>query len=259
MNNLFKTDCSTCCFAVVEGDTQTGCKLYRTDKFRKMNMLEEIEKDGKKFFMVNGVCNACRSKVWLDKHVDYPLSDLYEEIRFSCDCVIVSYEEEKDVLVTNIVKSVKSCVNQEGVKPTSILVAVKSLSVELKPLYDTLNEICNQANVPFNLTRVMEPEADYYRTEYLAVTKCRSPYFFLLQSGDVITSKTLHAIDLALNVDMKKVCMIDGEGVGLVLMSKIYESLVPHVETTIQDKVRDMAEEQECQHMLFSWKDICSE
>lgn len=79
-NNLTKTSCKSCIFAVYEGKTQTGCDHGRIEKFGQ-DVIEAYDNDSE-FYVINRLCNYLRSTNWNDGHKDLDKLKLESAVSF---------------------------------------------------------------------------------------------------------------------------------------------------------------------------------
>lgn len=99
-NNLTKTSCKSCIFAIYENKTQTGCEHNRIEKFG--NDVIEAYDDHEEFFVINRLCNYIRSTNWNDGNKN--IEKVTEESAVSFDIFIevnnLSIEDQAKILQT---------------------------------------------------------------------------------------------------------------------------------------------------------------
>ena len=81
--NLIKTSCKNCAFAVYEEDTQIDCAFGRIEKF-KDSVTEAFDND-KEFFIIDRLCTYFRDKKW--GYNDNSMDKVEEESAISFDII----------------------------------------------------------------------------------------------------------------------------------------------------------------------------
>lgn len=124
MKNKIKTKCKGCIFAT--GDPQTGCKLERLHKFKRLG--KTVVEDGMN--IIQGICNTKREEKWKKKHNRY-LVDVYKEVFVKVDIVIICKDKTK-------IKRILHSINSQIEKPNDVFILCDKL--------DDMKEFCS-ANV----------------------------------------------------------------------------------------------------------------
>jgi hypothetical protein len=93
--NLVKTSCKDCAFAIYEENTQTGCAFDRIEKFSK-NIIEAYDNE-KEFYVIDRLCTYFRDKKWgyslEDKDKVKEESSISFDIIFDCNEIGDDYFE----------------------------------------------------------------------------------------------------------------------------------------------------------------------
>lgn len=217
--------CKNCVFAKYDGNTQVGCELGRTSKFKKLGALIEAKDNNKEFFIVNGrICNAYRDKDWVEHIVkNHSMSaikkKLKSEIDVTVDLVIMI---EKDYKVADLEHTLDSLKNIK--KPKQILVALNTDVIHpyevLKILREKENEI-----PPFKLIKIQEEGISREGACDILFKDVNSRFYSVFKAGATIPNDFFNAINTSINVIFDRFVILEPyeDGNGLTVLSDFHK------------------------------------
>lgn len=206
------TLCRGCKFAVLEGNTQTGCELGRTEKFREQGCLIGGYDDNCEFDVVNGrICNAYRPLHWN--------GDIHKEIEVKTTIVVVLCDEGVETICEDIkgleLEPIQVLfANVEGLKPFE-------LNYKLMKLLGSAVtwRIVDFVNQPDNLDKLLE----------LIYSQCKGTFFSVFTTLDRIHPKFTVDINKAINEDLDRFVLLEGD-VGLTFHTKFFRNVTKMVD-----------------------------
>lgn len=259
----FRTACNSCIFAISEpspsldgAPRQVGCELGRTDKF---SMKERLFTGPDGFFIVDGICNTCRGEKWKGKHEGVDLvSVVLKEIELTVDMVLYSVDDVCDRLAWKVGRAVGACVKQKKIKPSSIIVVVKNNEAPFQEIYSIIQDLTQEHDIPFQLVRVMEDDADVGRCVEMGIEKCKHQYTAVFDVEHTIPNNVIVRLDELVNHDMKRVLMVNPiiSYNGLIITTQVFEMLGKNYNFPIFQKVQEVAEEQLKESLIINWESL---
>lgn len=283
------TACKKCYFAEYEGDTQTGCKLGRIEKYREWDpncIVEAFDIENHKhdnFYVVNGkFCNAMRKRdsKWAVEHQDDAVEKVREEIKLKM-AVIVYVGEGADIEAVQ--KTAESLKNQT-LKPNRVLFINNQDSIHPGVLNASIWKVLgNSVTWRINGTdeRIEKRRVSKERAIDIAVTAlpcaaadgriaADSPtYIAVFNPGHVVPATFIDRIDMELNDKLNPFRFLSPLEDGNGLVSQIwlwrhfggYDAWVnPENNETITDiveKAVEMSKANEASNLVRSVKEIC--
>ena len=257
----FRTACNSCIFAISEPSPsnggalrQVGCELGRAEKFSNKDRLF-TGPDG--FFIVDGICTTCRGKKWKEKNKGTNLiTSVLKEVELTVDMVLYSVDDVCDRLAWKVGQAVNACVKQERIKPCKIVVVVKNERAPFAEIYETMKDLTEQYEIPFQLVRVMEDDADVGRCIEMGIDKCNHQYTAVFDVEHKIPTNLIVRLNELINEDMRRILMVDpivGYN-GLILTTQLFGMLGKNYNFPIFDKVHEVAEEQCKENLIITWE-----
>jgi hypothetical protein len=244
------TLCCDCVFATWDGQTQIGCKLDRLEKLREngAEIIEAYDENEKEFYVIEGrICNTCRNMDWGKKHPKRKWRKIVEdEIRIRCDIVIyVSKEKE----IPEVTKTIDSALQQQPM-PVSIILA---LEYGLDPI-PFVEILMNKVKFSWYVEEMKNNENPIDA----AIRNCKGTYHLLFHAGYIIPEDYLLKINKSINNDMKRFIAIqaDENDNGSFMQNALYKALAGNKHADIFEKVRQLANDQNNNHMIKTQDEI---
>jgi len=249
----FKTSCKTCIFA--EGlYKQTGCQLGRLEKFLEQGRAN-IDQESPDYYVINTICNTCRGEEWKNNNIGTNLvATVQREIQIGVDIVLYDVNSI-DKINWKLEQTINACVKQRQIKPKKIIVVVKSDTANYRELYDILQELTEPYDVPFQLVRVIEPEADVGRCVEMGIDKCSSQFVAVFDLEYKIPSNLLTRLNTTVNYDLQQVIMVEPtfQYSGLIITRKVFKMLGKNYNFPIFEKIKEVAQDQDNEQLIFTW------
>lgn len=259
----FTTSCRSCVFAEVNTTfphtTQTGCQLGRLQKFLQQDRAC-MDSGAPGFYMINTICNACRGEEWKEANSGSNLiATVQREVQISMDIVLYDVNSTEKIS-WQLEQTLNACVKQRQIKPKKIIVVIKSDVINYKDIYNILQDITEPHDVPFQLVRVIEEDADIGRCVEMGIDKCSSQFVAVFDLGHNIPSNFIVKFNTIINDQLHRIIMVEPtyEYGGLVLSRKIFKMLGKNYNFPIFEKVAEVAKEQENTHLVFTWDTLWS-
>jgi hypothetical protein len=262
----FTTQCQDCIFRVDElyshdsttGQTnygQSSCKLGRLYKFEKQG-LATFNKD-KQSYTIQTVCNAYRDQEWANQYSE-PEKTVLQQIQIQCDFVIICHYP--DNLKTALVNSAKECLRQY-IQPKHLIFIIQyTKNQDMKAAYDALAEILSD-KIDFCVIRIFETASDLeqYQDDFSvyvdrAFDRIQSTYYAVFMYGKPIPSDYLVKINDLINVDMRRIIMVDNHDYhGLLMQKLIHQRFRGNIGLPLRQKIHQAAKLQENENMITTY------
>lgn len=256
----FKTACKTCIFSEValgdsiyDGEHQTGCLVGRLDKFKEQERANKSEDD---FYIIDGVCNTCRGEAWLNQNLHGDaVSTVLREVQLTVDIVLYSVDEAYDELPRKLEQAISACVKQNKIPAKRIVVVVKSDNLNFTELYNLVQDMTSPYDLPFQLVRIVEDEADMGRSIEMGVDKCKSQYTAIFNVNDKIPTNFIERLNDLVNNDLQRVLLIEPitNYHGTIFTTVAFDMLGKNFYMPIFDKIKETAAEQEKDNLILTW------
>lgn len=160
-----RTQCSSCVFAVSENRVQLGCKFDRLDKFPSKELQQY--KDGSMFYIVEGLCNACRSTSEIDVDIDIAKQIVEEEIKPTIDVVVIASD----------IEHTESAIKQfEDMPCGRIIIAARDMSTDFG--YLTSSKVCASYYIHHqddHENKFLDNSAEFCKSRYLMFVDSHEP------------------------------------------------------------------------------------
>lgn len=218
-----QTSCKGCAFAIYDGDTQTGCKFGRTEKFLERGELFEAYDEEKEFFVVQRLCNLARPTD--NNSEDSDLIEARDSIKPSVFISVMldgGTKEDFDNLLSTI-KSADYPADKLYIALSQPFESTKEQrKLGTKLLFDIKN-LGIRSQVIFNIASKMR--------EYDVFKKCEKKFsyysFFSIKSQ--LSSEMLPYIDKVLNEDMDKVVFFRLNDVAFISSYAFLMNYIDHI------------------------------
>lgn len=263
MLNKFESHCRSCVFATYIDDwsgphgMQEGCKLFRIEKFKQKNRTR-LSDDGATY-IIDGICNTNRGEEWAKSHEGLDLVEkVKEEIHISIDIVILSLKDGIYGLEKRLEKLVDSCVKQNVVKPSRIIVVVQNKDLQFKPLYNDLNALTEPYDIQFQLMQIADQETDISQCVNMAVTKCQSQYTAIFDTSSIINKNFINNFNRLINSDLKRIVLVEPvhSYSGMIIQTKLFRLMGKNHDAPIFTKIQEVCEGKNTD-LIITWKDLC--
>lgn len=226
------TVCKLCCFAVYEGNTQTGCKLGRTEIFRKQGHLVEAYDNDKEFDIINGrKCIAFRSEEWAKdkKNIEELVK---KEIELKLSVVIILEDETID----SVEKTISALRNQQ-VKPLEVVFIDKQKKLPMSDLNSHLYDIIGN---DFTWRISVSLNKGIFKTEAidLAIPNLKGSYYSIFDGGQIPPPNFISDINKSINEKLEKFCVIEPSEKygGLTVQLGFHKMINGNKGITVEDK-----------------------
>jgi|TARA_A100001518_G_C1219078_1_gene62599 hypothetical protein len=205
-----QTSCKGCAFAIYEGNTQTGCKFGRTEKFLERGELFEAYDEEKEFFVVKRLCNLARPTEHSTE--DSEVAKARDSIKPSI-FISVELDDATEGDFNNFFNTMKN-IDYPNDKLSIVLSQPFEATKEQRKLGTKL--LCDiknlgiKAQVVFNIASSMR--------EYDVFKKCEKnfSYYSFLSIKSTLHEGMLPYIDKVLNEDMDKVVFFRLNEIGFI-------------------------------------------
>jgi hypothetical protein len=253
----FKTACRSCIFIEqTSGLTQTGCQVGRLEIFQKHN---RAHMDTDSTYVIDGICNTCRGEEWYRKNLGVNhVSTVLKEIEVRVDVVLYSINDVCDNLSWKIGQAVGACVKQEKIHPIKIVIVVKNERAQFKDIYDTIQMLCEPYNIPFQLVRVMEEDADVGRCIEMGMDKCTNQYTATFDVEDKIPLNFINRLNKLVNENLRRILLVEpitGYS-GMIFVTGLSPMLGKNYNFPLFEKIKEVATEQKKEHLIITWESL---
>lgn len=195
------TACRGCCFAVVEGRTQSGCRLGRVDAFLGQDpasVVEAYDADGNEFFVINRVCNAKRDADWAAAHGPGDVAAVRREVRLRASAVVLACDRP------GLRQTVAALVAQR-VPPTDFFFVVPPGGpVSDREVHSDMWEALGNAWT-WRIVRGVDPGATEAELADAGVNASSGNWYAYFRAGEPVPPEAFAELDRALNERMERV------------------------------------------------------
>lgn len=234
-NNLYVTPCKDCCFAVYEGDTQTGCRFDRVEKFRGKGVgVREVYDRDKEFFVIETACLLHRSRKspWaMANPGGVRMSVARGEVEVEADAVVVMGEGHS---VAQARATLDSLLWQKVVQPNKVTVVVNRGGVKAS---DLVYLMPSHWEVKFLLERLADgSRPGTGRCVDHAVAGSTAQFYAVFSPGFSVPDDFFACLDRAVNDDLERFVMLEpnAAGEGLVVQTRTHRYYGGNTEAVIQ-------------------------
>lgn len=250
----FFTSCKDCYFAVWDDKQQIGCQVNRIQKYVDREIADK--KDGNNFYTIQTFCNAHRTIEWAAKY-DNPLEMIAEQTTTTIDFIVVSIDQELDT-VQKILSSFKNCCEQK-LKPNSIVVLVRNASITYRDLDKELSIMANLYDVPYKLTRILDPELSELSCYDLGVKQCKAVYFCMCIVGQEPLPKDLsYKLDYLINKEVVPISLLiyGDDQHGMICQRLLHKIYGGNINMPLQEKIKEASVYQNNEKMVKLWTNL---
>lgn len=254
----FTTSCGSCIFAEWEDGKQSGCEVGRLEKFSLAHRARPSEDFT--HYEIQGICNTCRGEEWKLANQGLPLVPTVErEVQVGVDILLYSVDEEPDTVIQRVERAISSCAKQIKIKPKTVVVVVRNKEIKFRELYANIGDILAEYDIPFQLVQVMEEDANIDRCVEMGFEKCKSQFTAVFDLGMLIPSNLIYNLNDLINYELSRIVMIQPivDYSGMVLATNLFKLLGKNYNFPIYEKVQEVADEQDNQHLITTWDEIC--
>lgn len=259
-NYEFNTICRDCIFATWYDDVQEDCELNRIEKFHEHNEVSLENEGDKQYYKINTICNACRNKEWFEREkengIEDPKKNLWDQLSNQYDIVLTAYVSPYDSKVINVDKilsTIESAKNQ-SLQPKSIIVVCNDIYVSYVKLFNKIKDKLSDTDIKYELVRVLD-ESDFRACIDKGVTKCKGLYYSVFLPGYDIPTDFIEKLNNLANKEMVQFSMVEPieTSNGLTIQRQLHTLLHGNKAMKIEDKIRELAQEQNVKHMIRKW------
>lgn len=206
-----KTSCKNCTFAIWDDKTQIGCEFNRLDKFKELDLVEELQEESYRYYLINRVCNACTK----GKH---SVEEVREYIRPSVDYILVhsSSDAQLDKRIDEI--------RELNYKP-EVLYIVIGPDQNAKEIYIKYCDVGTKLLVTSCLH-----ELDDESMACIGMSKSKSRYCTTFSSNKEIPKNLIEVIDNIINDELEQfICIRSNDFHGATIagnINKVYKNSV---------------------------------
>ena len=242
-----KSSCQNCVFAFtkghgpVDGETQTGCRLGRIEKFRERGTSVELKYDkwGSGFFIINRFCSANRNREWAaGLSEEQQERKVREEVALAAHVYVPVWSPTMDEIKTTL-----DSLTHQKPKPAAVEILVKGdkrpgkLILWLQHAYPDLN---------WKVTVLTDEEATPDAAIDSAVPRCESMFYAVFNSGVAAPADFLQELDRLVNDELYAFALIPGdtEGNGRVVLKDMHLQLGGNEVCDMVEASPQMTEEQ---------------
>ena len=250
----YVVSCSGCIFA--EGVPQDGCELGRLEKFQAQERAIFVEDT--QHYTIKGICNTARGQKWaIANQGRNKIATVEREIQLSIDFVLYSIDEPTHNLIKRVERSINSCVKQKQIRPRSIVIVVKSQLKSYRDLYNTVQEMVEPYDMPFQLVRVLDKDANEQTCLEMGFEKCKSQYTAVFDLNHNIPNNLIVRLNKVLNYDMSRFIMVKPtiNTSGMIISTRLAQYL-KHAITDVPLVVQQIAKDEESEHLIITWEDL---
>lgn len=246
--------CSGCIFA--EGIPQHGCEIGRLDKFLAKGRAKFDEDT--QHYIIKGVCNTVRGEKWRLSNQGLNLvSTVEREVQLRVDFLLYSLDEDVDSLIKRVEQSVNACAKQQKIQPKSIIVVVKNTNINYRELYKAVNETLEPYDIPFQLVRVLDKNADEQTCLEMGFAKCKSQYTAVFNLNHKIPNNLILRLNELINYELERFVLIKPiiNSSGMIVTTKLAQYLKNAI-TDIYTVVDMIAKDEGNEELILSWEDL---
>jgi len=249
------TSCRFCEFKVQNPDgVQTGCELFLLDRYNApMELKSYDDEHGKgEAYEIGTFCLYRRPPGWKKAKEQYlvdgkTFEDIArEEMKIAVTLVVHLKSGDNFERVVDFVKHV----NEMTVKPTKMIFMNFA---HISPLtFLRLNDLTKiEWSMEFMLDNSKEDDTLRKNGFDLASKKVKSSYFVTLSASDRLSLDYIEVIEKAIIDDLQKfVAILDDQQKPNFYQTIVYRSVRGNEQADANDKIKWMAEDQECLHLI---------
>lgn len=237
------TFCNQCCFYNNENKT---CANNLFDIFLSRNANIEWLEDGP---TIDRICQYKRSIDWnLDKSIVDKIKLCQEQVCLSGTIIILA--NDKDRLLNTIIK-----LNQNNkINAFKFIIIYKNIKQN-----DLLNICGNNISSQYKLVYTANNDMNFQI--YKSLSFAKNGYLFILDSNKAFQDNLIDKIDNIVNKKLFRLLHVPGtDGIHeSVSMIHIYKWLKGDLQISFGDKIKDIAEQEQSNAQILSWKEINEE
>lgn len=244
-----ETCCKYCVFANYEGNEQVGCFLNRLDVYEARGVqVDECYDNEKEFYVIRDrICNTCRNKNWAkeDETIEQMVERIYKEVEIKADVFL--YVDTTVDSIVDVIESLDSLQDQHI--PVEVIVVNNSRN---KIKSSSIIHELQKTNLKWNVESITDQDKSKYRALDIAIRKSKKMLYVLLNAGKKLDRWLIHDINEAINHHLDRFIMLetDDEDNGLVVMNKAHKLFHGNLEVPIQQKIREIAQEQGLENLI---------
>ena len=263
-----QTACRDCAFAEFDGNSQTGCKLGKIEKFKQngASVKEVFDETDKEYFVIDGrFCVFWRRPSWLKKNEVVKLgaekaARKEVQARFAAVVHISESSSPKDVekTVDSLLKQNPQpeklvFANTSSIKPSKLVALGKHFSINL--------QIPKEKGCSYwKIEQIKEDDVDFSRAVDIAVKGLSANdqnYYCGFNAGFEVPIDFTNKIDSSINDDMNRFLLLTSENEnGFVGQIHMHKSIGGNYGRNFVDKMKTVTEEQKCPHLIQKITDI---
>lgn len=245
---MIETSCKYCLFAEYDGNTQTGCKFDRIEKFEE-NGAEVIEAydDEKEFYVIKGrFCNACRNENWIGNKKKKDFKKITaKEFQVQYDVIInVALEDDVDTVQAAI-----DSVTSQTIKPKNIIV-VTEYNYPQREVVEILAYL-KEIDIEWHLEQLANKDTDPIDN---AAKDCKSMYFAILNASDALPEDFAVSINNAINYEMIRFCLVTGP--HPFVQTSVYKQVAGNHERNFMSKIQEWVKDENLPDFIRSYSDL---
>ena len=252
-----QTSCKDCIFAEYNNNTQTGCKFNRIEQFKNNGTkIVEAYDDDKEFFVIDRFCNYCRNDQWMKDNVNGQTAEqvVKNEAKIQVDVLVYIH-------AGNYIQSIQQTIdslNQQFMLPKSITLVNNNSTIKNHDLVLLMRNQTNQYS--WRVEQIVEENCKKLRAIDLSVKKCKGTYYIVIDAGSILRENFIYQINQMINEQLLKISLIIGNGHSpSVTQTRLHKILAGNKGSkTVIEKIKELAEEQNLEHMIKDWSEICS-
>lgn len=240
------TDCKVCVFHNIKGKK---CYLGKLDKYIEDGAMIE-ERDGQ--YLVDRICLFRRDGAWrsenrVRKNIDRARDEALGLVKISGTVII--YADKLDSLK----KCIESLSHSEYVKNFKVIVAHFD-ELKIKEVYDYINE----QDVLEEVFAIQIKDRD--ETNFLdeAIRQSKNGLIITLDSDKDVDLSIFDKLQKYMYSDMKRLLYVQpSDGIHeCVVQGVLYKFLKGNKFWTFDEKIKQLAEEQDIENQILKWSDI---
>ena len=246
----YYTECANCCFSITENDVQdeNGCVFGRLAKYIARGKAEKKEEEST--YTISTICKAKHTDDWA-KLYDDPVEVVRQQMVFSCDAIVYCLKE--DDAKHKIVKTTKSLLSQQQIKPKNLLLILgRDNDINYPQFYSEIDSLIGGV-FQFKIIRMLENIETEMTLIDKATKKITSQYLLCVKAGVSIPNNLLKTCDKWINEDLRQISMIKIGEEAYILQSLLYKIFNGNVDKSILEKIESAASKQNAESMVIKW------
>lgn len=260
-----KTSCKTCIFAQFDNDVQTGCSFGRLEKFKHQDKAKFDNEQNS--FIIQSVCNTCRSEKWAAQHqTENLIAAVEREIQIDLDFVIIAMGElDYAKIIDRAVKRSGECINQKRIKPKNIVIVSDSKDLNYPKLRNTIMEfIPDGQDINIKVVKALDDNLSLYNYLDTGVQKCTSRFFATFEIDEIIPVNLIETFNTTINTDLKQIVMVKPYNKlnGLIIQKSLYhlmqyfDKVNDEGNLSIVEKVEKINMEVRSENNYINWDEL---